>query len=68
MGLHILREVRQLGRGTRDAQFLNLFDLRVSVGVEATILDSATDTLKTGNDGRCFGPSPGRHLPELKSA
>ena len=76
-GLHILMEDRQLGRGTNerrghkwafgDAYFSNVFDSRVSVGAEATILDSATDTLKTGNDGKCFGPPPGRHLPELKS-
>ena len=37
------------------------------MGAEATISDIATDTLKTGNDGKCFGPSPGRYLPELKS-
>ena len=34
---------------------------------EAKILDSATATFVTGNDGRYCGPPPGRHLPELKS-
>lgn len=37
------------------------------MGAEAKVSDSATDTLNTGNDGRCFGPPPGSHLSELKS-
>ena len=77
MRLHILRKDRQLGHGTKewrghkwacwDAHFSSVFDLWVSMGAEATISGSATDTLKIGNDGRCFGPPPGRHLPEWKS-
>ena len=45
----------------------HVFDLRVSVCAEATISDSATATLNSGNDGRSFGPPPSRHFPELKS-
>ena len=37
------------------------------MGAESTISDRATDTLKTDNDGRCFGSPAGRYLPELKS-
>ena len=37
------------------------------VGAKALISDSSTDNFKTGNDGRCCGSPPGRHLPELKS-
>ena len=35
------------------------------MGAEVTISDSATETPKIGNDGRCFGLPPGCHLPEL---
>ena len=28
------------------------------------ISDTTTDTQKTGNDGRCFGPPPDDHPPE----
>ena len=60
--IHILFSYRAM-----TSFFFNRFRLKRSVSAEATILDSAIDTLKTNNDKRCFGPSPGRHLPELKS-
>ena len=37
------------------------------MGIEATNLDGAIDTLKTANDRRYFGPPTGRHLPGSKS-
>ena len=75
MRLYLLREDRHPGRGEREKSTIDMlwetllivFNLRVSIGVEEKISDSATDTLKTGNDGSCFEPPPGRHLPELKS-
>ena len=40
--------------------FLNVLDLRVPEGAEASISDSATDTLKTGNEERYLKPTSSR--------
>ena len=55
--------VKRSYMGILGLTFFECSRLGVLVSAEATISVSATDTLKTGNDGRCCGPPPGRHLP-----